>query len=291
VSKYGGAAAFAAEAALWIAGAALIAGAAGMHWNLELPALNLNTLTGATPSAAASAGPSASAAVHLSSSPAARSTASSAASVAVASRAPSSTPAATTIVQKYRDFVARPDFQFTAKFTVSQTFTVNGTPVVDNQSGTMSYKAGDDTDSHTETVNGAATHYDYVHLGHDTYESIDGGAWTKSTRSVTEIASDRVIFTPTVAFIDEGFETKNGASLHRLAADQDAFSKALVKTTEGATDGQVTFTVWVGDDGTPAYFKLQGWAQLPVNGVSTKVTETQEFRVTATSGVTITSPI
>jgi hypothetical protein len=28
-----------------------------------------------------------------------------------------------------------------------------------------------------------------------------------------------------------------------------------------------------------------------VNGVSTKVTETQEFRVTATSGVTITSPI
>jgi hypothetical protein len=289
VSKYGGVAAFVAEAALWVAGAALIAGAAGMHWNLEMPALNLNALTGATPSAPASArsaGPSA----HLSSSPAARSTASPAASVAVASRSPGSTPTASTIVQKYRDFVARPDFQFAAEFTISQTFTLNGAPVDDSQSGTMSYKAGDDTDNHTETVNGAATHYDYVHLGNDTYESIDGGAWTKATRSATEIASDRVIFTPTVAFIDEGFETKNGASLHRLAADQDAFSKALVKTTEGATDGQVTFTVWVGDDGTPAYFKLQGWARMPVNGVSTKVTETQEFRVTATSGVTITSP-
>jgi len=54
LSKLGGVIAFSAEAGLWIAGAALIASAAGMHWSVDLPAVNLSALTGSSPSAAAS---------------------------------------------------------------------------------------------------------------------------------------------------------------------------------------------------------------------------------------------
>lgn len=60
MSKLGSATAFAAEAALWIAGAALVAGAAGAHWKVDVPNVDLSGLLGSTPSASASAGPSAS---------------------------------------------------------------------------------------------------------------------------------------------------------------------------------------------------------------------------------------
>ena len=60
MSKLGSATTFAAEAALWIAGAALVAGAAGMHWTVDVPNVDLGGLMGSSPSAAASVGPGAS---------------------------------------------------------------------------------------------------------------------------------------------------------------------------------------------------------------------------------------
>jgi 4-hydroxybenzoate polyprenyltransferase len=60
LSKLGGVIAFSAEAGIWIAGAALIASAAGMHWSVDLPAVNLDALTGAKSSASTSGSPSAS---------------------------------------------------------------------------------------------------------------------------------------------------------------------------------------------------------------------------------------
>ena len=265
-----GVAAFAAEAALWVTGAALIASAAGMHWSMDLPSVNLAALTGSQASATASAGVSAHA----------------------PSLAPGASPTVSPVVLKFLAIVARPDFQFAAKFTNDQTFTYNGTAMDDSQSGTMSYKGGDDTDSHRETLNGAVTTYDYVHLGQTTYERKNGGAWTRSVRPATDIAGDRLLFTPTAAFVDRGLETKNGAQLHRLEiADQGAFAKSMMKTSVGATAAQVTLTVWVQDDGTPADIELSGWVQVPVSGVSTRVTDIEEFRITSTSGVTITAPI
>lgn len=276
MSKLGGITALAAEAALWITGAALIASAAGMHWSMDLPGVDLSGLTGSTPSAAASAS-------H---------TAGTSPSLAVKSGAPGASPTISSVVQKYQAYVARPGFQFKAKYADSQTFTLNGTPYLITQSGTMSYEAGDDSDSRRETVNGTVTTFDYVHIGSFTYESKNGAAWTKSARSDADIASDKLQFAPSMLFVDMGVETKNGAQLHRLeVADPTAFSKALLKTTSGGTDAQVTYTAWVQDDGTPAAFRVEGWVVEPVSGVSTKITVVEEFRLIATSGVTITAPI
>ncbi|HEX7611294.1 MAG TPA: hypothetical protein VF371_00880 [Candidatus Limnocylindrales bacterium] len=57
MSRLGNAIAFGAEVGIWIAGAALIAGAAGMHWSVDLPSVDLDALTGAKSSAAASGSP------------------------------------------------------------------------------------------------------------------------------------------------------------------------------------------------------------------------------------------
>ncbi len=69
VSRLGSAIAFSAEAGIWIAGAALIASAAGMHWSVELPKVDMDALTGAKSSAAASGSQSPSASLHIQSPP------------------------------------------------------------------------------------------------------------------------------------------------------------------------------------------------------------------------------
>ena len=95
-----------------------------------------------------------------------------------------------------------------------------------------------------------------------------------------------------MAFVDKGVETRAGAQLHRLEiADVNAFSKAMLNTSDSATGAQLKYTVWVTDEGTPVDFKIEGWEQALVSGVSTKVTTVEEFLVTATSGVTIAAPI
>lgn len=276
MSKLGGLVAFSAELGIWIAGAALIASAAGMHWSVDLSAVDLSAITGSNPSAAASPShaPSASA------------------SAPAKSPTPGPSPTMSPVVVKYLAVVAKPDFQLKCKYTISSTFTFNATPFNDSVDGTMAYKAGDATDSRTETINGIATAYDYVYLGSAQYKRTNGTAWVKSARPASDVASSKLLFSPAVMFVDKGVETKNGAQLHRLEmADQDAFSKAMVKASDGATAAQLKYTVWVADDGAPADFKFEGWMQTLVSGVSTKVTTVQEFLLTAASGVRITAPI
>src|SRR5664280_1641257 len=219
MSRLGGAITFSAEAAIWIAGAAIIASAAGMHWNVDLAAIDLNAFGGSSPSAAASVSPAPSA--------------SASAGVAIQSSIPGSSPTISPIVERYQAYVGRPDYQFKAKFTSVQTATVAGSPWEMDQSGTISYKGGDDIDSHRATINGAVTTYDFVYLGSTQYESKNGAAWTKSARPASDVASTKLLFTPSMTFVDKGVETKNGVQLHRLEiADADAFSKALLKTSD-----------------------------------------------------------
>ena len=121
---------------------------------------------------------------------------------------------------------------------------------------------------------------------------MNGQAWTKSARSATSTAFYKLLFAPTLLMVDKGVETKNGAQLHRLeVADPVAFSKALVKASTDATDAQATYTVWVGDDGTPAAIKVEGWEDGTIEGAKIRATVVEEFRIIATSGVTISAPI
>lgn len=268
MSRLGGATALAAEAALWISGAALIASAAGMQ--LSIP--GVDGLTGAAPSASASASPSP--------------------SLAVPSLAPGASPTVSPIVQKYQAYVARPDYQFKAKYVVTETAALNGLPYEFYVTGTMFHKGGDYTQTQRVAVNGTVMTDDNVYLGSSHYESQNSGAWTRSARSANDIASDKLTFAPAMLFLDKGVETKNGVQLHRLdVADPVAYSKAMVKTSSGATDAQMTYTVWVQDDGTPAAIRIEGWETGPINKVSTKVTATQEFRLIPYVVPAISAPI
>jgi hypothetical protein len=69
VSKLGGAIAFVAEAGIWVAGAALVASAAGAHW--DTPQVDFNTLLGPakSPSTSGSPGPSATASASIAPAP------------------------------------------------------------------------------------------------------------------------------------------------------------------------------------------------------------------------------
>jgi hypothetical protein len=62
-------------------------------------------------------------------------------------------------------------------------------------------------------------------------------------------------------------------------------------STSGVTDAQLTYTVWVDDNGVPAAIHVEGWEVEPTSGVSTKTTLVEDVRIIATSGVTITAPI
>jgi hypothetical protein len=272
MSAVGRTTAFAAEAALWIAGAAVIAGMAGAHWSVEIP---VDSLLGSTPSPAAS--PSASPSATL----------------ALETLAPGASPTASPLVAKYQAYVAGPDYQIVAKYINVSSGVISGKPVDISISGTMGYKDGNHTDYSRITMDGAVATDDTIALGAWKYESVNSAAWTKKARPASDIASDRLIFAPVALFFDRGVETKNGLQLHRLdIADPVAYSKALLKTsTSGATEAQYTYSVWVNDDGVPAAIRLQGWSLAPIKGESTKETDDNQFRIIATSGVTISAPI
>ena len=94
MSRLGSVIAFSAEAGIWIAGAALIASAAGMHWSADLPKVDLDALTGAKSSASASGGPSAS--LHIKSQTPSASPAGSSSNVEPSAAQPSLGPAGAT---------------------------------------------------------------------------------------------------------------------------------------------------------------------------------------------------
>jgi hypothetical protein len=135
MSAVGRATIFAAEAALWIAGAAIVAGVAGGHWSIDVP-IDMSSLTGDTPAPTAS--PSASATPTL----------------VIQTLAPGASPTVSPLVAKYQAYVASPDFQFVAKFTVLMNAIVKGNPVEIALSGTSRYKNGDIASSGRVTSDG-----------------------------------------------------------------------------------------------------------------------------------------
>ena len=253
MSTRGSISAFAAEAALWVAGAALIAGAAGMHWSVSLPAVDL------LPAASASSPPS---------------------------------PAATTQpIVRFRAFLAKPTLQFSAK--IDQTVTISGANILVQQTttGTLSYRSGDASSSLTDKILDVTKTKDEVMLGKTTYTRENGGAWTKRARVPGDTAGTPEMLWPTQAMNDAGLETRNGVQLHRIeASDTTALAAALQGSGTG-TQSKVTLVFWVTDEGTPAAFQVAGTYQDTVNEAPVTVTFDQQWTITATTGVTITAPI
>jgi hypothetical protein len=264
--------AFSAEAALWVAGAAIVAGMAGAHWTIDVP-IDTSSLTGGTPAPAASPSPTASA------------------TISIQTLAPGESPTSSPLVAKYQAYVAKADYQLVAKYTATQSAIVSGQPTEVDMSGTMSYRNGDHSDFARETSDGSVATDDTIAIGSSKYERINGGAWAKSSRSATDSASDRLMFAPKAVFLDDGLESKNGLQLHRLdIADPVAYSTAMVKASSGVTAAELTYTVWVDDNGVPAAINLGGTVTGKISGVSTTTKIADDFRVIATSGVTITAP-
>ena len=275
--KLGTATAFAAEAALWISGAALIASAAGMSWNVDM-----SGLTGSQPSASASVGPSATPS----------------ATIAVESLAPGASPPMSPVVSKYLAYIARPDFQYKAKTVITETGTVGTTPLRVTSSGTMSALGADESYNYRVTVNGKVTTYSEVYLGDYFYQSINGADWKKTARSDSGSSSETVgsgnILSPTmVAFADKGLEPKNGSQLHRLEfVNQSVFNSYMQQSLGSDVQASgFTFTVWVKDDGTPADMQAAGSLTATVSGQKLAATMIEEFRIFALSGVSISAPI
>ena len=279
--KLGSATAFAAEAALWISGAALIASAAGMSWSVDV-----SSLVGSQASASASASPSASPS----------------ATVAVESLAPGASPTMSPVVRKFQTELSRPNFQYKAKLLMTMTGTIGTTPFQLTESGTTSVVGSDQTYSYRMTTNGSVTTYDQVYLGDYFYESVNGGSWTKAAQSdagSSAGSSDQIdgpgnpLMSSAVTFVDMGPESKNGQQLHRLElVDQSAFNSFMQKSFgSGTTASDFTYTVWVNDDGVLTDIHIQGSVTWTASGKKVSATMNEELRIFALSGVTITAPI
>jgi hypothetical protein len=192
MSRLGSATAFTAEAALWVAGAALIAGAVGMHWRVDVPAINL---------------------------------------LPAASQQPPSPAATTQPVLRLQAFLAKPTLQFKAKLDQTATISGPGISATVTSSGTVAYRSGDASSSLT-TALGVSTTEDQVMLGSVTYTRDDGAKWTKRNRVAGDTGGSAEMLSPTQPLIDKGLETKNGVQLHRLeAADTTDLDKALAGGT------------------------------------------------------------
>jgi hypothetical protein len=246
---------------------------AGAQWNLEIP-IDMTSLTGPTPSATANPSPT------------------EAPTLSLRTLAPGESPTASPLVAKYQAYVAKADYQFVAKYTVVESGIVSGKPTEVDSSGTLSYKNGDFSDFARVTQEGGVRTDDTVAIGSSEWERTNGGPWAKSARPATESTFSRLIFAPAALFLEGGLESKNGLQLHRLdIADPVAYSAALLKaSTAGATAAQFTYTVWVDDNGVPAAVHLEGTQTLKIAGVATKTTLVEDYRVTATSGITISAP-
>jgi hypothetical protein len=252
MGRLGSVTAFTAEAALWVAGAALVAGAVGMHWSVDLPAINL---------------------------------------LPAASRQPSSPAATTQPVLRFQAFLARPTLQFKAKLDQTLTISGASIQIQQTASGTLAYRTGDTSSSITTKVLGVSKTEDQIALGSVTYTRENGGKWTKRTRVVSDTAGNQEMLSPTQALIDKGYEVKNGVQLHRLeAADTTAFDAAMT-AGRTSTDYQMNLVFWVTDDGTPAALEITGTYHDTVDEAPVIVTVDQRWTITATTGVTITAPI
>ncbi len=253
MSKLGGMTAFAAEAALWVAGAALIAGAAGMHWSVDLPAVNLLPASGTQP--------------------------------------PPSPAASTVPVTRLKAFLAGSNLQFTA--SVDQTSTISGPNVLVQEvsTGTIAYRAGDASSSLTTRILGVARTEDRVMLGKTTYSRDNGGKWTKRNRTPADAAGMAEMLTAVQVMNDTGSETKNGVVLHRIEAVDTAALAAALQAAGTGTHYELELVFWVADDGSPAVIEVTGTYQDTVSEVPVTVALDQQWTIETTSGVKIAAPI
>jgi len=275
LSKIGSVTAFTAEAALWLAGAALVAGAAGAHW--DMPFADLNAVV-------AESSPGASASPGASTSPGASS------GLAGESPSASASSAASPIVQRLKAYLAGPAVQFEASFTVKSS-TESGS-IIMTQTGTLRYAAGDEADTVTTTTNtGINKTSEHVYLGSSTFTREGSGGWTRTARKATDTGQFLSMLSPKNSYADMGVDSRYGVRAHVLqAADQTALDAAIVENDVGPADTKGWLSFWVRDDGTPVGWKLHLTYTQPVNGVPTFMTWDQESRITKTSGVVITAP-
>ncbi|MGD0019898.1 MAG: hypothetical protein ABSD62_11640 [Candidatus Limnocylindrales bacterium] len=260
------------EFGLWVTAAVLIAGAAGMRLPADLlasskpsptPTVSVVAVASGSPAASASLAPSPS---------------------------PTSAPTLSPLVGKLQAYLARKDFQFQATGTGSQSATGTNLSVDFTLSGSLSYRAGDESDTTKMTSQGKTVAYDNVYTGSFAYERSNGGPWIKKPRQPSDTAEWRIFLSSSRLFVDTGVETKNGRALHRLeVADSAALSTEVdaIGTVSGA---RVTMVFWTKDDGTPVVFRMEGTWDEQVNGVQAHVTTAQEFVFSKSSGVTITAP-
>lgn len=195
MSRIGTATAFTAEAALWVAGAALIAGAVGMHWSVDLPAIDLLPEASTQPAPAASTQP----------------------------------------VLRLQAFFAKPTFQFKAKLQQTANVSGTGIAIQETSSGTLTYRSGDATSSITTTILGVSSTEDQVLLGAITYIRENGGKWTKRARVPADTGGTEQMFSATQPMTDKGLELKNGVQRHRLESqDTVPLGNALASGTSSA---------------------------------------------------------
>ena len=251
MSRIGSATAFTAEAALWVAGAALVAGAVGMHWSVEIPDINL------LPTA----------------------------STATVAPAASTQPAL-----RLRAYFAKPTFQFKGKVQQTATVAGTGILVQETSSGTVAYRSGDATSSITTTVLGVTSTEDQVVLGNITYVRENGGKWTKRTRVAADTSGSAQMFSATQPLTDKGLEIKDGVQRHRLES-QDTVPLENGLQSGTSYGYKLTLVFWTADDGTLAAIEVAGTFHDVMQETPVTVTIDQNWTITSTTGVAITAPI
>ncbi len=182
MSKVGSLTAFAAEAAIWLAGAAIVAGAAGAHW--DTPSVDLNALW------------------------------------------PAASPS---LVKNFTTTISADDFQASGSAIGTVSVTINGQKIDGTYSGTFKFKGNDSSSTMTMTMAGTKTTNDSVSVGDSDYSRTNGGAWTKTARSATNM-SFRVLTAGGVT--DKGVELHDGQKLHHLDLVKTPDPKSLFNDSD-----------------------------------------------------------
>jgi len=268
LSKFGGFTAFSAEAALWVAGAALIAGAVGAHWSM--PNVDVAGLVAASTSPGASVS-------HAPTSPTPKAK-------------PTPSPSPLPPLDAYLKLVVRSDFQFEA--TSKETVSFNGKAVISGTESGIESAHGDDCSSVQNYTGGSYAKLQVVMIGSDEYKKTDNAAWTKTARG--NLTCDPIFLLRYTGLADKGTDTKNGVKTHRLeVSDAVQYSSYYEKHVEGlaGTLAQSTLKIWVKDDGTPVAVETVLSYTPTVNGVARPTVINTSYAFTKFSGVTITAPI
>jgi hypothetical protein len=269
LGKLGSATAFAAEAAIWIAGAALIASAAGARW--DMPKVDVEGLLGRSSASPASSG--------------------SAAPTATVVPAPPPTPA--TALARFLSYAGQPDMQYAMTASGQWSYENSRTSWSVKWKGSMIASYNDCSESWTSTQGSKTSTQDAIIAGEFVYERTGKAPWTKDARSNNQTC-EQVGLVRYSGLVDKGIETKAGKSVHRLeVADPIQFGSYYEKfstRTTGQTLTQVTMSIWVKEDGLPVAIRLSGSHNQAINGTATHVTYVDDYTVTKTTGATIAPP-